>query len=446
MSKFVEAVTLSTIPIMPPPHVIIRINHGKIYFNGQLSIPVERTNLPVSKIDFQIITDVFWDLEQLEFIRPENRLRVKVTNFFPRDTESFSLQNPKSAINFLEFSDLPDVSSLHQCLNYSMKEIAHLDKAIEDAFDDFAPTSGQPKLPRFRRANTLFRSVPEKEILSRQFSIPFKDSSFKLGYVVFGHPVQETGELVRFKIRNDFLLPEFELIKSYFMKALGTRKFDVSARVTVEKGKVTAAEATSGIIDMINESLIDSIKNIRTLAITKSPFHGPIDKSLFTSDEIFDAFSPDEKEGNVFDQSEEEILKYLLEKSNVRNRRQLEYLAGQKQVPGTKLKFTLHPFFGFLFTIEGERMYHFVWELLNTHATYTWSAGKGEQELALQYRRVEDAINQVRNSGREQYKQSYRTSPLDPDLLFHVIIHEDAGSPFIDSFVKWRHRLNELLV
>jgi len=166
----------------------------------------------------------------------------------------------------------------------------------------------------------------------------------------------------------------------------------------------------------------------------------------FTSGDIFDEFAPDEKEGNIFNQSEEEILKFLLEKSNVRNRKQLEYLAGQKQVAHTKLKFTLHPFFGFLFTLEGERMNHFVWELLNSHATYIWSAGKGEDELALQYRRVEDAINQVRNSGREQYKQAYRISPNDPDLIFNVIVHENVNSPFIDGFVMWRHRLNELIV
>jgi hypothetical protein len=209
---------------------------------------------------------------------------------------------------------------------------------------------------------------------------------------------------------------------------------------------VVRTEATSRIISLINEDLIDSIRNIRTLGITRPPFRGDIDKSLFTSGDIFDEFAPDEKEGNIFNQSEEEILKFLLEKSNVRNRKQLEYLAGQKQVGHSKLKFTLHPFFGFLFTLEGERMNHFVWELLNSHATYIWSAGKGEDELGLQYRRVEDAINQVRNSGREEYKQAYRISPNDPDLVFNVIVHENVNSPFIDSFVMWRHRLNELII
>lgn len=431
---------------MPAPCVIIRLHEGKIYLNDNLFLPAEKSNLPIESIPFDQIRNVFWEVEQLEYDRDKRCLKVKVSNYFQRDTSSFSHQNPKAIIDFIEFDQLQDVSSLKQCLRYSMTELPRLDQAITEAFQDI----GDPLLPNrpqgVKRSNILFRSAPAGQTLYKEFSIYFKDAAFRLGYVAFEHPVQETGELVRFKIRNDFLLPEFDLIKSYFMKALGTRKFGVNARIEVENKKVISTEASSKIISLINEDLIDSIRNIRTLEITRPPFRGNVDKSLFTSGDIFDEFSDDEKEGNVFGQSEEEILNYLLSTAKVRNRKQLEYLAGQKKVPRTKLKFTLHPFFGFLFTLEGERMNHFVWELLNSHATYIWSAGKGEQEMELQYRRVEEAINQVRNSGRDQYKHAYRSLPHDPDLVFNVIVHENANSPFIDGFVMWRHRLNELIV
>ncbi len=431
---------------MPAQKVIIRLHKGKIYFNHELFLPVEKSNLPVEEIAFSQIRNIFWQVEQLEFDKNALCLKVRVSDYFLRETDDFSLQHPRSAVDFIEFTGLVDVPSLKQCLSYAMTEMPRLDEATTEALEDVGNPLLQNKQQRIRHANILFRSTPSHEIINKEFTVSFKDAAFKLGYVVFEHPVEGIGDLVRFKIRNDFLLPEFELIKSYFMKALGTRKFHVSARITVENRKVVHTEATSQIISRINEDLIDSIRNIRTLGITKPPFHGSVDKSLFTSNDIFDEFAADEREGNIFNQSEEEILKFLLEKSKVRNRKQLEYLAGQKQVMRSKLKFTLHPFFGFLFTIEGERMNHFVWELLNSHATYLWSAGKGEDELALQYRRVEDAINQVRNSGREHYKQAYRTSPNDPDLIFNVIVHEDVNSPFIDSFVMWRHRLGELIV
>lgn len=431
---------------MPAQKVIIRIHEGKIYFNDHLFLPAEKSNLPAESIPFPQVRNIFWEVEQLEFDKTKHHLKVRVTNYFQRDIESFPLQNPKAAIDFIEFDQLLDVPSLKQCLRYSMTELSRLDQASTEAYVDISNPLPGNRQHRMKRTNLLFRSAPSQETFHKEFNIYFKDAAFKLGYVVFEHPVQETGELIRFKIRNDFLLPEFDLIKSYFMKALGSRKFSVNARIIVENKKVIDTEATSRVISLINEDLIDSIRNIRTLGITRPPFRGNIDKSLFTSSDIFDEFSADEREGNVFDQSEEEILKFLLEKSNVRNRKQLEYLAGQKQVAHSKLKFTLHPFFGFLFTLEGERMNHFVWELLNSHATYIWSAGKGEQEMDLQYRRVEDAINQVRNSGREQYKQAYRISPHDPDLIFNVIVHENVNSSFIDGFVMWRHRINELIV
>ncbi|HNS16378.1 MAG TPA: hypothetical protein PKH94_00150 [Bacteroidales bacterium] len=431
---------------MPSQHVIICIQDGKIFFNDHLFLPIGRSNLPIEHLPVERIKNVFWEIEQLSFDKNAHILKARVSNYFVRETETFQQQSPKAAIDFIEFTGLVDVPSLKKCLLYSMTELPNLDRAVIEAFESINHPSLHDKPAEIKRKNLLFRSSPSHELINKEFSISFKDAAFKLGYVVFEHPVQETGELVRFKIRNDFLIPEFDLIKSYFMKALGTRKFNVSARITMENRKVVHAEATSRIISLINEELIDTIRNIRTLGITRPPFRGPIDKSLFTSSDIFDEFSADEREGNVFDQSEEEILKFLLEKSKVRNRKQLEYLAGQKQVPGSKLKFTLHPFFGFLFTIAGERMNHFVWELLNSHATYIWSIGKGDDELDLQVRRVEDAINQVRNSGREQYKLAWRTSPNDPDLIFNVIVHENVSSPFIEGFVMWRHRLNELIV
>jgi hypothetical protein len=431
---------------MSAHYVIIRLHEGKIYFNDHQFLPAEKTNLPYDAIAFNRILNVHWEIEQLEFDKTSHILKARVSNYFARDIEAFSGQNPRFTIEFIEFTQLPDIPSLKQCLRYSMTELPRLDQAISEAYQDIGNPLLSNKQQGVKRSNILFRSAPSQQTLHKEFSIYFKDAAFKLGYVVFEHPVQETGELVRFKIRNDFLLPEFDLIKSYFMKALGTRKFGVSARIEVENKKVVRTEASSKIISLINEDLIDSIRNIRTLGLTRPPFHAVPDKSLFTSNDIFDEFSSDEREGNIFNQSEEEILRFLLSTSKVRNRKQLEYLAGQKQVARSKLKFTLHPSFGFLFTIEGERMNHFVWELLNSHATYIWSAGKGEQEMALQYRRVEEAINQVRNSGREKYKQIYRNIPQDPDMIFHVIVHENVNSPFIDGFVMWRHRLNELIV
>lgn len=154
----------------------------------------------------------------------------------------------------------------------------------------------------------------------------------------------------------------------------------------------------------------------------------------------------DDIEGNVFNQTEKDILNFFLEKKGVRNKKQLAYLSGKKQSENHKLRYTLNPNFGFLFLVEGEKNNHFIWELLNSNATYIWSIEKSEREVELQFKRIEDIVNTVRTSGRENYKSAYRNNHQDNDLVFRVISHENIDSNLIDEFPKWKNKLNEQLI
>jgi hypothetical protein len=429
---------------MENKNVIIKLYQGRIWFNESVSIACENSNLPVNEISFKKVREIFWLAEQLSFDKETGTLEVKILDYFLRDRSAFTGQNPKTVVKRLNFNNLSESGSLKIALRYYATEMNQLDQALEEGYQGLIEKP-EEVAGKVRKKNLLLRTYPEREKLEVSFEVWFKDAEFKLGYVAFEKNIPELKQMLRFKVDNDFLLPEFEFIKGYFIKALGTRKFDVKATIFLEYGKAVETRALSSLVRQIDENLIDSIKNIRTNLLTRAPFKLNIDKSLFTADEVFGEFGKDEM-GNVFSQSEEEILRQILEKANVRNRKQLEFLAGVKQAAGSRLKFTLHPYFGFLFTVEGEKMNHFIWELLNSHATYIWSLDKGDEALARQYRRVEDAINQVRNSGRENYKQAWHSSHIDQDLVFHVIQHQDANSPFVDGFVKWRHSVGEVMV
>ena len=121
-------------------------------------------------------------------------------------------------------------------------------------------------------------------------------------------------------------------------------------------------------------------------------------------------------------------------------------MAGGKQTERQKLRYTLHPNFGFVFLIEGEQCNHFVWELLNSHATYVWSIGKSHKDIELQYKRIEATIGTVRSAGRDEYKRAYRNNHQDDDLVFTVIEHDQVNSNLKDGFLKWKSRLNEMLI
>jgi hypothetical protein len=108
-----------------------------------------------------------------------------------------------------------------------------------------------------------------------------------LGYVVFKKCIKEIGKGIDFKILNDHILAEFDNIKYWFSKKLKTKKFHVKASITLIDNQVNEINATSNEIDLITPELIDSIKYLRTLELTKVPRESGVDKSLFTAEDIF---------------------------------------------------------------------------------------------------------------------------------------------------------------
>ena len=77
-----------------------------------------------------------------------------------------------------------------------------------------------------------------------------------------------------------------------------------------------------------------------------------------------------------------EIIDTLLqEKTNLKNQKQLMYLSGAIQSGTDKIRFTLEPKFGFLFTFNKDGVNHYCWELLQSHASYIWTINNGGCEL-----------------------------------------------------------------
>jgi hypothetical protein len=295
------------------------------------------------------------------------------------------------------------------------------------------------------------KSVPAVQANSGRTKVVFAQSlkwtevQLKLGHALcqVKHPQGE--EAVTVRVINDFLLPEFETIKPWFAKKLQRKRVDVKGSWEEVDGKIENLRADSEVVALIGPDLIESIRYQRTYALSRAPGKFQPDKSLFTTDDIFDALEEGGEGGNVFGQEDADLLKLLLEKSEVRNKKQLGFLASQ-QLAGEKLRYSLFPNFGFLFVLEGDTARHFVWELLNSHATYLWSIDKSAGTLATQWQRVEAVINSIRSSGREAYKQAYRREAVADDLVFNHLPHEKANSDWVDHFPRWRHRLLELLV
>lgn len=432
--------------IMVNKEIWLKIQNDKVWFNNTDFIDIRQSDIPAEHLTFAPYKAIWWKVKMHSFDKSSGKLDVEIMDYDGEVNADFYSQKPKFEIKFLSFGTFnwkrlsPLLSAYHRI------KFIHLLTDVHEPLPEFT----QPK-----KKDTVRVQITEPDDVrtdkggirqyEETFTVDFNECVFSSGCVCFSKYVIKADIIIDFAIVNDNILPEFDTIKYWFSKKLKTKKFSVDAKITMDDDELREASAWSKDISKIDRDFIDGVKVQRTLQITKTIRPPDIDKALFTSDELYTSDYTDDATGNVFRQSEKDILSIIMEKSNVRNKRELMYLSGSKHSPSYRIRFTNHPHFGFIFLAEGESNHHFIWELLNSHATYIWSMPKGYHTPDWQYNRMEAIINTILAQGRDTYKRAYMTSNRDDALIFNVIHHTDKGSDFIDGFPKWKHRINALL-
>lgn len=434
----------------------IKIDNEYVYLSPNTTVPLIQTNFPFRHCKLRTQRDIFWEVELLGYVEDSKCWHMQVIGYASMDISSFERQKSTREISRIVFERF-DWNRLERLLT------SHHKMAMQDML--YNVYSGRydfpdPELRFFKGASpqsvtdsgeqlskengTPYHHLPQIKQQQISFSVDFSDAQFSDGLVKFKKKIKEIGKTLDFQIINDHLRAEFDHIKSWFAKWFKTKKFTVNAVITQTDGKVTSVTAESAEINMINQELIDRVREQRTVALTKS-LRGPeLDRSLFTAMEVFDEMATGDAAGNVFLQEEKDILQLLLKKTQTRNRRQLEYLSGSKQSEDVKLRFTLAPSFGFVFFVKGDANNHFIWELLNTNATYIWSFGGNEGKIEQQLKEVEEAIAFIRQNGREPYKRKYKLEKGMTGFSFASIEHDGVSSETEEGLVKWKDKLDVL--
>ena len=408
--------------------VILHVTNEGIHVNPLHCIPWARTNFPDKRhFDFSESRSHDWRVRQDAYDPGTGLLTVTVLDLHVVDPEPvFSRQMPKSPVQRIHIQGLawPDLQ-------------AQLSMYRKDAFTEFlSKETNPPTSPSVPGATGVMkRTVP---IDSR---VSLSKVRFKLGFVEMEIRLNGIPDPVRIQVSNPHILPEFDIIKPFFAKMLGKRTLQITGSAEVVGRLVRSTSCTSADLDRINDHTISTVRRLVLRdSIRSKPSLSP-DKELFSSDEFF-ADTPAQALGNTYREQERLLLEEIIEAQSVRNGAQLRYLAGQLQEADSPLKFTLHPHFGFVFHHAGETMHHFLWELLNTHATYLWSLPKGPFSASAGYRLLEREINAIRDQGRMTYLHQIDRSAF----VFHRIPHEHSCSAFIDGFPIWRARLTEKLI
>ena len=407
----------------------IRFSNEGIALSPEHVLTFSSTNLPYTSMQIHPHAEWYWYVSIRNYDKSTGRLQVHVDEYKPSDVRDFFTQTPKSIVNRLEFAELR-WPALEQHLSSYRK--AAFERLLLPEHDTGI---NAPKI--VQRTSDWNHSMANREI-QHAFSVPFQKAKFVTGGVLVTHKIDEYE--VQLMIDNSFILKEFDLLKEYFSRALGKKQFHVNARIRIEEGKINEAIATSPEISRIDERMLDSVKYLEAKAI-KHIAPPDANKELFTADEMYGYDAEEGPKGTGI-----ELMEILLRDANIRNRKQIQYLAGKLHKQERKILFTAHPHFGFVFKIQGESLGHFVWELLNSHATYLWSYDTSTVSENLALRRLEYALSTIRKQGRQTYRLEMPGDSGSSDLIFHVIRHDHISSGIVDSFPVWRARLHERLV
>ncbi len=402
-------------------HIILQINNTGVYYNSTEFVDWKNTNFP-DKDCFGIseARKIYWLVEMKNYSKITGSLVVEVKQYTNLDSSNFKDQQPKSAINAIQFNQL-DWEQLKSIFNY------YKSQQFEETDLNF-----------LAKEKTINTPEPIEEHLQFEFDQSLAKITFKMGYVETEKRLKGVSNKTLIKIYNPHIIPEFEYIKFYFSKIFGSRRIKIKGSIA-DKNDRSTYKFTSPEIASIDESMINGIKRLEVKRKISKPPIIAVDKSLFTPEEYFDGFEGEK--GNNIRKSDQELLKEILELKGVRNKKQLQYIAGSLQSENERIHFTLTPQFGFLFYVAGEDMHHYIWELLDSHATYLWSKDK-EYSRTDFLKLVSRKINYIRDQGRT----SYLSHEHNEELIFSKINHDSAGSALIDGFPKWRKRLNEKLV
>ncbi|MFZ1750820.1 MAG: hypothetical protein WAU01_11540 [Saprospiraceae bacterium] len=400
-------------------HIIIKVTNDAIWFNDVMSVDLLHTNLPYGEFGFAESRTIFWEAEMISYDKSDNHLALKVINYRPGDVDDFLNQVPKAKVDRISFEDIYWPAFNADLSFYKKSSFTHL-------LSDHMPIGD---------------NTQEIKIIHVQAAIPFSKVRFGAGCITFEYLFPWEKSKTEVRISNPHLLPEFEYVKTYFAKHFNSRTFEVLMVVSKSQIKIEKIIATSPQIDQIKDVAIETIKFIKTETLRKPPkYVGELDKSLFTPDDIFDPM--DKNMLGTYNMTEKELLDHIMKWENIRNKKHLEYLSGHLHSAHEKIRFTLTPKFGFLFVVKGEKMVHYIWEMLNTNATYVWSFFQQETNQK-QIEKLEELISFIRIHGRAHYLQHLSD---DDEVIFRRVLHQGAGSNLVDYFPRWRHSINEAMV
>jgi hypothetical protein len=414
--------------------LIVSLYVGQIWFNHKESVSYAQTNLPKAAFVFKE-DELFWKVQMLGFDKSTGVLRLKVLDYQVAQYKSMYLQDdPKYPVKELAFEKL-DWLKLEPLLS-------HVDVDTLRPFLLNAP-------PVLRMERSVQKPTPPPPVFRVPFNItvkiPFKDILFGEGKASLD---LQLDYYAPFGVEYDyaFLQESFNFCKDWFTKRFKKNHVNVTATGFIKNGKLDGYTLLSDDLRSIDEAMILAIREIVLKDYVKKILKEESGKHVREASHIDEEsglknLSP---RGSTLSARELEILMSTIMARNARNEKQLAFLSGHTAVQMTHLKFTRPPYKGLIFSFKGGMFIHFVWELLNSNATYIWSFPIDKPSEPDMHGFLEKYIAMITEDGRFEWKRN-RTEQLQEGHLFSSVNHYHQSTYINEGLPEWIDSIEEII-
>lgn len=395
------------------PTLYLRLYRDRIHFNEEMQLLASATSLPT---DHCRLVDrvVWWQVEMQRYDRESAELTIEVVDYAasPQEAEAaWREQSAKEAVRALHFTGLR-WEALLPCLAYYDQTAKRL---IMDQQGEMPADKGP--------------------IIRLQHRVRLAELECGTGWFAYEKAVRWSVDPLRVQVSNAHAIPQLNYVKSFLARQIGKKTVIVDLKLQRIDGVLTIISAQSADLQKIGADILVILRGWQVDQLQRQAKPQWSDNNLLP--DVADIDLADL--GNI-DSLERDLLYYFIDQEDVRNARQLQYLA-DLMADTYPLMLTVQPQVGFVFVVIGEEMVHCIWELIDSHATYVWSMpGRPSSQRCRQVLEREFAV--ITQHGRRHYRLAFEPQE---DLFFHTVAHE-ADNPVRDPLIRWRQQVERLLV
>lgn len=404
--------------------LIILFKNDKAYITNGKDLSLDQINISGFIKSFK--TPAYWSIKVLDHDTNSNSIFVEVLGYSVGVTQfsnnQVKLFDKLNVIDEIRFKSIDTLCAIKSSKTVNKQTISHPDAEYVNR--------NEPSL----KLDDAYVRIPIPRIIKEKYHIPLKNIKFKNGHVTFIKKVSGYEKVIEFSIENKHIKEEFDAIKNYFSNVLNTKKVSVVIEVEIIDNELVGSNAKSTQIEKIDSSFISDVK-LEILRVSKKRKSNS-NKTLFTKEEYFEEFTEENFNSDFFYENDLHFFEDLIKISKTKHYKHLRYLSSKHLRNIMKLRFVHKPF-SFVFLIEGNEMYHLVWETLDTEeATYIWSYPKQTSKMRTAVSQIESIINEIKSQGKLSYIKSKEEHFI---RVYHDYTQGDNG------FLKWKKEFDYVL-